>query len=65
MVSMLPAVGVVEVGEEQNSTDEESDQHESAIHFMKKSVLLLVLRGTKRERERKGRNKGRGKTRAG
>ncbi len=30
----LPAVGVVEVGEEKNSADEESDQHKSSIDFM-------------------------------
>lgn len=39
----VPAVGVVEVGEEKDSEDEESDQHKSSIDFMKESVLLLVL----------------------
>lgn len=31
----IPAVNIVEVGEEKDSTDEESDQHESPIHFVK------------------------------
>ena len=47
----IPAVSVVEVREEKNSTDEESDQHENSIHFVQESILLLVL---KREREREG-----------
>lgn len=31
----IPAINIVEVGEEKDSTDEESDQHESPIHFVK------------------------------
>jgi len=31
---IIPAVCVVEVGEEKNSADEESDQHKSSIDFM-------------------------------
>lgn len=31
----IPAVNIVEVGEEKDSTDEESDQHESPVHFVK------------------------------
>lgn len=47
----IPAIGVVQVGEEKNSTDEKSDQHESSINFMKESMLLLVLKHLKEDRE--------------
>ena len=50
----IPAVSVVEVREEKNSTDEESDQHENSIDFMKEGMLLLILREGEREREREG-----------
>lgn len=46
----IPSVGVVEVREEEDSTDEKSDQHESPVHFVQESVLLFVLRA---ERSRK------------
>lgn len=49
----IPAIGVVEVGEEKNSTDEKSDQHECSINFMKESVLLLVLKHDKKDRQRR------------
>lgn len=54
----IPAIGVVEVGEEKNSTDEKSDQHDCSVNFMKESVLLLVLKHGKTdkagERKRRG-----------
>lgn len=55
---IIPAIGVVEVGEEKNSADEESDQHKSSIDFMKESVLLLVLsQRNDKERARNRQNK--------
>lgn len=53
----IPSIDVVEVREEEDSTDEKSDQHKSPIHFVQESVLLFVLRAEKKrerfERERK------------
>lgn len=40
----IPSIDVVEVREEEDSTDEKSDQHKSPIHFVQESVLLFVLR---------------------
>lgn len=52
----IPSIGVVEVREEEDSTDEKSDQHKSPIHFVQDSVLLFVLRAEKKvEREGKRR----------
>lgn len=49
----IPSIDVVEVREEEDSTDEKSDQHKSPIHFVQESVLLFVLRAEKnRERSR-------------
>lgn len=42
-VGVLPAVGVVQVGEEQHSTAEEREQHEDPVDFVQESVLLLIL----------------------
>ena len=57
----IPAVGVVEVREEEDSTDEKSDQHSSPIHFMQESVLLFVLRtGEGQERGQRERMRQRG-----
>lgn len=43
MSAQLPAVGVVQVGEEQNPTAEEGEQHENTVDFVQQSVLLLIL----------------------
>ncbi len=48
----IPSIDVVEVREEEDSTDEKSDQHKSPIHFVQESVLLFVLRAEKKQRER-------------
>lgn len=45
----LPAVGVVQVGEEQHSTTEECEQHEDSVHFVQERVLLLILMRSKHE----------------
>lgn len=46
----IPSIDVVEVREEEDSTDEKSDQHKSPIHFVQESVLLFVLSEKKRGR---------------
>lgn len=43
---MLPAVGVVQVGEEQNSAAEEAEQQGGAVDPMQQPVLLLELMDT-------------------
>lgn len=48
----IPSIDVVEVREEEDSTDEKSDQHKSPIHFVQESVLLFVLRAERNKRER-------------
>lgn len=47
----IPSIDVVEVREEEDSTDEKSDQHKSPIHFVQESVLLFVLRAEKKQGE--------------
>lgn len=44
----IPSINVVEVREEEDSTDEKSDQHKSPIHFVQECVLFFVLRAEKR-----------------
>lgn len=57
----IPSIDVVEVREEEDSTDEKSDQHKSPIHLVQESVLLFVLRaekpGGEGERVREGERK--------
>lgn len=47
----IPSIDVVEIREEEDSTDEKSDQHKSPIHLVQESVLLFVLRVEKTEGE--------------
>lgn len=44
----IPSINVVEVREEEDSTDEKSDQHKSPVHFVQECVLFFVLRAEKR-----------------
>lgn len=53
----IPSIGVVEVREEEDSTDEKSDQHKSPIHFVQDSVLLFVLRAEKKVERGKKKSK--------
>lgn len=53
----IPSIDVVEVREEEDSTDEKSDQHKSPIHFVQESVLLFVLRAGKKTEGEKEREK--------
>lgn len=50
----IPAISVVEVREEDNSTDEEGDQHEDSIHLMEESMLLFVLNEDLPQADRRG-----------
>ena len=43
----LPAVGVVQVGEEQHPAAEEDEQHDDAVDFVEQSVLFLILKRQK------------------
>lgn len=46
----LPAVGEVQVREEQHPTAEEGEQHEDSVEFVQQSVLLLVLEPQKKKK---------------
>lgn len=50
----LPAVGVVQVREEEHPAAEEAEQHEDAVDLMQHRGLLLVLTGHKRTGIRTG-----------
>lgn len=54
----IPSIDVVEVREEEDSTDEKSDQHKSPIHFVQESVLLFVLRAGGKKNRGRGRERG-------
>lgn len=44
---LLPAVGVVQVGEEQDPAAEEGEQHDAAVDFVQQQLLLVVLKNNR------------------
>lgn len=43
----LPAVGEVQVGEEQDPAAEEGEQHDAAVDFVQQRLLLVVLKNNR------------------
>lgn len=44
---LLPAVGVVQVGEEKDPAAEEGEQHDAAVDFVQQQLLLVVLKNNR------------------